>query len=179
MYPQIGEGCDLDNAALIGFQARSWESIVRQVYVHSGYLSDLKVTRRVVRAGFGINPALLVQWKAGNVTAATAAFAKSSCPILDRLADLRIAWDHTPWNSQSNLKNGCSRYVGTRQFVHEPVTIGIHTDTKTLFGLYSVVMVKSIIGELADRNDIAGLVVRTNNQVWRCRTGSRHCWRWT
>ena len=102
----------------------------------------------------------------------TTNFSEFPRSVLDCMADVGIVWDHTPRNGQRNLEDGCCGYIGTRQFVYEPITVRICTDSETLLGLDAVVVVECIVGELTNGDNVAGLMVGTNNEIRRFRTAS-------
>ena len=87
--------------------------------------------------------------------------------------NLRIIGNDLSWNRQCRLENSCSGYIGAGQFIHQAVAIRIYTNAKPLLGLNTVMMVKGIVGELPQRDDVAGLMERTNDQAWRNASRSR------
>src|SRR6516165_963001 len=174
---QVGIGWNLDESVLIWQETRRWKTRVRQIDVKGRRLSHLQIACGVVRARFRINPTPIVQRKTGNMAISTSNLPKFPGSVLDGVANFRIAWDHPSGYGQGNLENGCSRHVCARQFVHESIAVRIRADSETFFGLYSVVVIKCVIGELADGNDVARLMVRPNDQVRRCRALGSKCGR--
>ena len=78
-----------------------------------------------------------------------------------RLEDLR--------NSIRLSFDSAGSQVRGRQLVNNPVSIGVDIQPEAFFGLHPVVMIESVAAELPQRNDVANLVQRTNDEAWRSR----------
>src|SRR6516164_6699079 len=101
-----------------------------------------------------------------------------SGPIFNGSADVWVARNHSTGYGQSNLEDGGSRYIGPSQFIHESVAVRVRAVSETFFGLDSVMVVECIVSELADRDNVAGLMIRPNDEVRRCTarsSSSRRC----
>src|SRR6516165_5794565 len=81
------------------------------------------------------------------------------------LLDRRVIRNHLSWRRQGGLENTDHTHVGGGQFVHHSVTIRVYVQTKAFLGLDAMVVIVSVVGELAQGDGVTRLVERPNNEA--------------
>src|SRR5262249_7857779 len=98
--------------------------------------------------------------------------ARRAADLLERLfatqhrpLDLRVTRNDTSWHLQRGLEHRHGGDVGAGEFVGKAVPAGVGVPPPALGGLDAVMVIKRRVGELAERDDVAGLVPRANHET--------------
>src|SRR5213076_1128124 len=89
-----------------------------------------------------------------------------------------IVGNDTTGYGERGLEEGDGGEVGDSEFVGEAVAVGIGVEAKAFFGLHAVVMIHGVVGELANRDYRARLLIRKDEQAGRRAAGGREAGRW-
>src|SRR5262249_4664793 len=123
-----------------------------------------QISGGIVGVRLRIHPALTDKRQGIQVTLVAADLVEEAFAEKNGALDGGITGNHAAGDGERGLEEGDGGEVSDGKFVDEAVAVGIGVEAKALLGLHAVMMIHGIVGELANGNHGAGLVIRKNEQ---------------
>ena len=172
MQLEVREGRDVHDSLVI-LESRSGQRRIIQIDAEGRGIPDLEIPGRIIGVGLRIDPSVTRQRQRGNVTDPAADGPEGLLALPDRVFDIAFPGDHPSGDPHCGLEEGGRRDIGPGNLVRSPVPVGVDILPKPLGGLDPVVMIKRVIGELTDRDHVARLVKRPQDEVGRMKSAGR------